>query len=76
MDAVMRVHHFRKLDWRAGQRLGRRDQLVTWKQGLLQGRLWTPEQWAQLPEALAMRLVEIQVAFLGFRTQTFVLVPA
>jgi hypothetical protein len=74
VDAVMRVHHFRKLDWRAGRRLGRRDRLVVWKKGLLQGDLWTVEQWAQLPEELTVRLVEIQVAVPGFRTQTFVLV--
>jgi hypothetical protein len=74
VDAVMRVHHFRKLDWRAGRRLGSRDRLVTWKKGVLQGKLWTAEQWAQLPEELTVRLVEIQVAVPGFRTQTFVLV--
>jgi hypothetical protein len=74
VDAVMRVHHFRKLDWRAGRRLGRRDRLVVWKKGLLQGKLWTAEQWAQLPEELTVRLVEIQVAVPGFRTQTLVLV--
>jgi hypothetical protein len=47
---------------------------VTWKKGVLQGKLWTAEQWAQLPEELTVRLVEIQVAVPGFRTQTFVLV--
>jgi hypothetical protein len=74
VDAVMRVHPFRKLDWRAGRRLGRRDRLVVWKKGFLQGDLWTVEQWAQLPEELTVRLVEIPVAVPGFRTQTFVLV--
>ena len=74
VDAVMRVHHFRKLDWRAGQRLGHRDRLVTWKKGPLQGKLWTVEQWAQLPAELTVRLVEIVVAVPGFRTQKLVLV--
>ena len=74
VDAVMRVHHFRKLDWRVGQRLGRRDRLVTWLKGPLQGTLWTREQWAALPETLTVRLVEIQVAVPGFRTQRLVLV--
>jgi hypothetical protein len=73
-DAVMRVHHFRKLDWRAGQRLGRRDRLVTWKKNQFQGKLWTAEQWAQLPAELTVRLVEIVVAVPGFRTQKLVLV--
>jgi hypothetical protein len=74
VDAVMRVHHFRKLDWRAGQRLGRRDRLVTWWKGQRQGPLWTAEQWAQLPAELTVRLVEIVVAVPGFRTQKLVLV--
>jgi len=70
----MRVHHFRKLDWRAGQRLGRRDRLVTWKKNQFQGKLWTAAQWAQLPGDLKVRLVEIVVNVPGFRTQKLVLV--
>jgi hypothetical protein len=74
VDSVRRVHHFRKLDWRAGKRLGRRDRLVTGKKGQRQGKLWTAEQWAQLPAELTVRLVEIVVAVPGFRTQKLVLV--
>jgi hypothetical protein len=74
VDAVMRVHHFRKLDWRAGQRLGRRDRLVTWQKNQFQGQLWSREQWAQLPAELTVRLIEIVVTVPGFRTQKLVLV--
>jgi hypothetical protein len=74
VDAVMRVHHFRKLDWHAGQRLGRRDRLVCWKKNQLQGKLWTAEQWAQLPAEITVRLVEMVVTVPGFRTQKLVLV--
>jgi hypothetical protein len=74
VDAVMRVHQFRKIDWRAGRRLGRRDRLVRWVKGPWQGLLWTPAQWEELPEAITVRLVEIQVAVPGFRTQRLVLV--
>jgi hypothetical protein len=74
VDAVMRVHHFRKLDWRVGQRLGRRDRLVRWKKSQRQGGLWSHEQWEQLPEEITVRLVEIVVAVPGFRTQKLVLV--
>ena len=73
VEAVMRLHQFRKLDWRAGQRLGRRDRRVTWKKGQLQG-MWTAEQWAQVPGELTVRLVEIVVTVPGFRTQKLVLV--
>lgn len=74
VDAVMRLHQFRKLDWRAGRRLGRRDRLVTWKKGQRQGQLWTAEQWATVSEELTVRLVEIVVAVPGFRTHKLVLV--
>jgi hypothetical protein len=74
VDAVMRVHHFRKIDWRAGQRLGRRDRLMRWVKGQFQGKLWTPVQWEQLPEEITVRLVEIVVVAPGFRTQKLVLV--
>lgn len=74
VHAVMRLHHFRKLDWRAGQRLGYRDQLVSWQKPCLQTNVWTKDQWRQLPEQVALRLVEIQVQVPGFRTQKIVLV--
>jgi hypothetical protein len=74
MDAVMRLHHFRKLDWRGGRRLGRRDRVVRWSKGPFQGQLWTRAQWAQLPAHLDVRVVEIQVEVPGFRTHKVVLV--
>lgn len=60
VDSVMRLHQFRKLDWRAGQHLGARDRRVIWKKGQLQGGLWTAEQWELVPAELTVRLVEIR----------------
>ena len=74
VDAVLRLHHFRKLDWRCGRRLGRRDRVVCWSKGAFQGQLWTRAQWEELPEHLEVRVVEIQVPVAGFRTQKLVLV--
>lgn len=74
VNAVMRIHHFRKLDWRAGRRLGRRDQLVQWRKPYWQSDLYTQKQWQQLPEQITLRLVEIRVEVPGFRTQRIVLV--
>ena len=74
VDAVLRLHQFRKLDWRSGRRLGARDRVVPWTKGPLQGALWTRAQWAELPEHLDVRVVEIQVAVPGFRTHQLVLV--
>jgi len=74
VDSVMRLHPFRKVDWRAGKSLGPRDRRVTWQKGRWEGPLWTAEQWAQLPAELTVRWVEIVVAVPGFRTQKLVLV--
>ena len=74
VDAVLRLHQFRKLDWRSGRRLGPRDRVMRWSKGPLQGQLWTREQWAELPEHLEVRVVEIQVEVPGFRTHQLVLV--
>lgn len=74
MDVHMRLHQFRKLDWRAGRRLGKRDRVVRWSKGPLQGKLWTRAQWEELPDHLDVRVVEIRVEVAGFRTQTLVLV--
>lgn len=74
VGAVMRIHHFRKLDWRRGRNLGWRDRLVEWRKPLLQTDVWTKEQWQQLPERILLRMVEVGVAVPGFRTQRIVLV--
>jgi len=70
VDAVLRLHHFRKVDWRTG----RRDRVVRWSKGPWQGQLWTRAPWEELPEHLEVRVVEIQVEVPGFRTQKLVLV--
>jgi len=74
VDSVMRIHHFRKLDWRLGRRLGRRDRLVDWLKPFLQTNVWTRRQWEQLPEPITLRMVEVRVPVPGFRTQNIVLV--
>lgn len=71
---MLRLHHFRKVDWRTGRRLGRRDRVVRWSKGPWQGQLWTRAQWEELPEHLEVRVAEIQVEVPGFRTQKLVLV--
>jgi hypothetical protein len=74
VHAVLRLHHFRKLDWRVGRRLGQRDRLVSWCKPHLQTDVWSKAQWQQLPEQIVLRLVQIQVQTPGFRTRSLVLV--
>jgi hypothetical protein len=74
VDALMRIHHFRKLDWRTGRRLGHRDRLIQWRKPQLQTDVWTKAQWQQMPEQVDLRLVELRVQTPGFRTQKIVLI--
>lgn len=73
VDSLMRLHQRRKVDWRRGARLGRRDRLVTWKRPYRQTSVFDAAAWAALPEEMTVRLVEIVVAVAGFRTQKLTL---
>ncbi len=73
MDAVMRLHQRRKCDFRSGQTLGRYDRLVTWKKPQRQHG-FSPEEWAQLPAELTLRMVRFFVQIKGFRTRKIDLV--
>jgi hypothetical protein len=73
---VSRLHHRRKADFRAGQRLGQDDQLITWARPLR----WLPsfgisrEDFEQLPESMTVRMVRIAATPKGFRSRTVVVV--
>ncbi len=73
MDAVMRLHQRHKCDFRSGQTLGRYDRLVTWKKPQRQHG-FSPEEWAQLPAELTLRMVRFFVQIKGFRTRKIDLV--
>jgi hypothetical protein len=72
-DFVTRLHQCRKTDFSRAQRLGQGDHLVVWPR---------PEQpdwmddatYAQMPQTLTLRQVEVQVEQPGFRTQSLVVV--
>jgi hypothetical protein len=70
-DAVMRLHHRRKFDFRQGQRLGREDHVVLWHKPPRPE--WMDEAtYAALPETLQVREARIRVATPGFRTRRLV----
>lgn len=72
-DFVTRLHQCRKTDFSRTRRLGKGDRLVVWKRP--QKPDWMdPETYAQMPEALTLRQVEVQVHERGFRTESFVVV--
>jgi hypothetical protein len=74
IDSVMRLHHARKIDFRSGQRLGDDDRLLTWEKPQLRPPAFSVEEFAALPDTLAVRLIRLRVATAGFRTRRVVLV--
>lgn len=73
VDAVMRLHQRRPVDFRTGRRLGREDHVVVWKKP--KRPEWLDEAtYAQLPATLEVREVRLRGTRPGFRTQTIVVV--
>lgn len=65
---VARVPASRKIDWRAGKRLGRRDRIVTWTRGYHVPKWMSPIQCHLLPEQVQVRLMHLEIRSRGFRT--------
>lgn len=67
-------HHHRGLQSRWIRRLGRHDQIVSWRKPLeLPARL-SPEEWAQIPEWIELRELRYRVARKGYRSREVTLV--
>jgi len=71
---VFRLHGARKVNFRQGVRLGRDDRQVTWLKPAACPAYLTPEQWAQLPAQLSVRLIRSRLSLRGFRTREVILV--
>lgn len=73
VDAVMRLHQRRPVDFRTGRRLGPEDHLLVWKKP--KRPEWLEETtYQQLPDTLELREVRLRVPQKGFRTRTIVVV--
>jgi len=73
IDIVVRKHQLRRTDFRAGQRLGKDDHLVSWPRP--QRPEWmSEEEYATLPDELTLREVRVHVVQQGFRTRSLVVV--
>jgi hypothetical protein len=70
-DAVFRMHQRRRVDFRRGRRLGPSDHVVTWAKPPRPEWL-TPEEYARLPEVLAVREVRVWLDRPGYRTRVLV----
>ncbi len=74
VDSVMPVHQARRVDFRKGKRLGKKDHLVSWTKPVRPSKGWSKKDWKALAETLTVREVEIRVEVPGFRVQKYVLV--
>lgn len=74
VDAVMRAHQMRKLDYRSGKRLGPLDRLITWKRPAAPLTGWSRQEWNALPKELTLRVVRIEIRIPGFRVHHYDLV--
>lgn len=73
VDAVMRVHQARKLDYRKGKALGPLDRLVEWVKPQ-RPKDWDEDHWASLPAVMTLRIVRIRIEVQGFRVRQYDLV--
>lgn len=76
VDALMRLHQARKPDFRKCFKLGPNDRLMTWTKPAQCPKNYPAQDFANLPETLSLRLVRLQIAARGHRTQTIWLVTS
>lgn len=73
VDSVVRLHQRRSVGVVEVERLGRDDQVVDWVRGGPCPEWLEPGQWADLPETMRVRQVNVRVTVAGMRTQTLTL---
>jgi hypothetical protein len=74
VDSVIRLHQARRADLRQGKRIGPGDRLVVWRRPAQCPPDISREEFAQMPETMAVRLILLRVAVQGFRTKQVILV--
>jgi hypothetical protein len=73
VDACVRMHQKRHVDFRRGKRLGRHDHRLVWNKP--QRPLWMDEAtWLALPDEMVLREIRYQIVEPGRRTQVFTVV--
>jgi hypothetical protein len=74
VDVVARVHHARKVDFRKGQRLARHDRLFVWAKSYRQTDVFSPQEWALLPNEITVRVIRFTAQIRGFRSRRLTVV--
>lgn len=71
VQVVMKNHHLRENHPQGAQRLSKNERLVTWSRPLRCPFWMSQDEYQQSPDALTVRLVDVQVKQPGFRAKTF-----
>lgn len=71
VDFVGRMHAHRNVDFRRGRQLGPKDHLVEWIKPA-RPEWMSPQEYAALPETMAIRELAYQLVRKGYRTRTIV----
>jgi hypothetical protein len=74
VDSVFRLNAQRRADFRRGRRLGHDDHVVIWQKPARCPDWLSAEEFAALPDELALREVRVRVAKPGYRVKTLVVV--
>jgi putative transposase len=72
-DFAVRLHQRRTVDWSAGERLGKRDHVVTWYKPEIP--TWMDQTlYEQIPATIRVRETEVTISQPGFRTRSLIVV--
>jgi len=74
VGSVMRLHQARPADLRRGQRLGKRDRLMTWRKPAQKPWYVPAAGWRKLPDELPVRVLRFTLRVKGFRPESVTLV--
>jgi hypothetical protein len=74
VGSVMRLHQARSADLRRGQRLGKRDRLMTWRKPVQKPWYVPAAAWRELPNELPVRVLRFTLRSKGFRPAAVTLV--
>jgi len=74
VDAVARLHHARKVDFRKARRLGKGEGLFVWNRGCQQSQIVSASEWALLPVQITVRVIRFTATIRGFRGRRITLV--
>jgi hypothetical protein len=71
VDMVCRLNQCRTIDLHRAERIGPNDWLLTWNRPGHRHKtsILTPEEWAEMPAEITVRLIHVRISANGFRTR-------